>query len=168
MIEPNLKLNMMAGNPITEEQDDPREHLFCVKLQVKKSLVDAIVDLGSQKNLIPEALGLEAWFGVSETPKTLLIVMDSQRFWLKRDTTMHIQVIFGSPYLWDRYALYDRRNQKYTFTKDGAQFVIRAVQPPQITNLITKAQAKILVNVCGMFVFSDGLYWVTAKKKRSA
>ncbi|KAL6191619.1 hypothetical protein ACLB2K_038009 [Fragaria x ananassa] len=37
-------------------EEDPRVQLFVVKLQVKTSLVDAIVDPGSQKNLISEAL----------------------------------------------------------------------------------------------------------------
>ncbi|KAK1377226.1 hypothetical protein POM88_033419 [Heracleum sosnowskyi] len=141
-----LKLNMMTWNPITEEQDDPREHLFCVKLQVKTSLVDAIVDIG----------WIQKDSGLSVTQQCTF------RFALHESYIGEIisdvvpidvcQVIFGNPYLWDRYALYDMRNRKYTFTKDGAQFVIRVVQPPQGINLITTAQAKRLVNACGKFV----------------
>ena len=56
MTEPNSSLNLMTGKQATKEDDDPREQLFVLKLQVKTSLVDAIVDPGSEKNLISEAL----------------------------------------------------------------------------------------------------------------
>ena len=36
------------------EKDDPRERLFTVKMQVKTTLVDAVIDSGSQKNLISQ------------------------------------------------------------------------------------------------------------------
>ena len=56
MTEPNSSLNLMTRKQTTKEDDDPREQLFVLKLQVKTSLVDAIVDSGSEKNLISEAL----------------------------------------------------------------------------------------------------------------
>ncbi|ONK67016.1 uncharacterized protein A4U43_C06F14630 [Asparagus officinalis] len=56
MTEPNSRLNLMAWKQATKEDEDPNEQLFVLKLQVKTSLVDAIVDSRSQKNLISKAL----------------------------------------------------------------------------------------------------------------
>ncbi len=56
MTEPNARLNLMTGTQLGNDDENRKEQLFVVKLQVKTSLVDAIVDPGSQKNLISEAL----------------------------------------------------------------------------------------------------------------
>ncbi|XP_020266072.1 uncharacterized protein LOC109841519 [Asparagus officinalis] len=56
MIEPNNSLNLTVGKQAAKKDEDPRKPLLVVKLQVKTSLVDAIVDSGSQKNLISETL----------------------------------------------------------------------------------------------------------------
>lgn len=173
MTEPNAKLNLMAGKSGMDEED-PREQLFVVKLQVKTTLVDAIVDPGSQKNLISEALVQKLGLKTVRHPKPYPLG------WIQREAGLSVvnqctfkfaihesyidevtcdvvpldvcQVILGNPYLWDRYAIYDRRAQKYTLTKDDQQFVIRAVELLQEPNLVPATQAKRLVNACGKFV----------------
>ena len=62
------------------------------------------------------------------------------------------QVILGNPYLWDRDAIYERKAQKNTFTKDGQRFVIRAASLPPEASLVVATQAKRLVNACKKFV----------------
>ena len=62
------------------------------------------------------------------------------------------QVLFGSPYLWDRDAIHYRRLQKYRFLKDGMEFMINAAKTQETVALITAAQAKRLVNACGKFI----------------
>ncbi len=62
------------------------------------------------------------------------------------------QVILGNPYLWDRYAIYDRRAQKYTLTKDEQQYVVRATPCSREASFVMATQANRLVNACGRFV----------------
>jgi len=174
MTEPNSKLNLMAGRQPETEDEDPREQLFIVKLQVKTSLVDAIVDPGSQKNLISEALVQKLRLKTVRHPKPYPLG------WIQKEAGMSVvsqctfrfalhesyidevtcdvvpldvcQVILGNPYLWDRYAIYDRRAQTYLFTKDEQQFLICAISMSSKTSFVTANQAKQLVNACGKFV----------------
>ncbi|KAL6125551.1 hypothetical protein ACLB2K_073607 [Fragaria x ananassa] len=115
----------MAGSQLGNGDKNCKEQLFVVKLQLKTSLVDAIVDPGSQKNLISEAL--------------------VQKLGLQ-------MVILGNPYLWDRDVIYERKAQKYTFTKDGQRFVIRVTSLPPEASLVATTQDKRLVNACRKFV----------------
>nr|GEU37348.1 ribonuclease H-like domain-containing protein [Tanacetum cinerariifolium] len=49
-----------------EEQLDKKEELFTLRIQVKQELIEAIVDMGSQKNLI--SAGLMQRLGLTATP----------------------------------------------------------------------------------------------------
>ncbi|GJV03437.1 hypothetical protein Tco_1337006 [Tanacetum coccineum] len=55
-------------------------------------------------------------------------------------------VIFGSPYLWERNAVYLRRAQKYQFEKDGKKFLINRNNDVGNIKLITACQARRMVN----------------------
>ena len=54
---------MMANVRRDVDLEDLREHLFIIRIQVKTSIVECVIDSGSQKNLISvalfEKLGLE-------------------------------------------------------------------------------------------------------------
>ncbi|XP_020262299.1 uncharacterized protein LOC109838254 [Asparagus officinalis] len=174
MTEPNNSLNLMAGKQAMAENEDPREQLFVLKLQVKTSLIDIIVDLGSQKNLISETLVRKLGLKTVKHPKPYplgwiqkeaglsVINQCTFRFVLHEsyidDVTCDIvpldvcQVILGNPYLWNRYAVYDRWAQKYRFIKDGEQFIFCLVSLPQKTSLATMTQVKRLVNASKKFV----------------
>lgn len=56
------------------------------------------------------------------------------------------QVILGSPYLYDRYDCFDRRERVYEFKKDGMDCEILVETPPLGYMLVTTTQAKRLVN----------------------
>ncbi|GJY15488.1 transposable element [Tanacetum coccineum] len=56
------------------------------------------------------------------------------------------QVIFGSPYLWERNAVYFRRAQKYQFEKDGHKYLVKRSTRSRNVELITACQARRLVN----------------------
>ncbi|KAL6179143.1 hypothetical protein ACLB2K_050659 [Fragaria x ananassa] len=140
MTEPNAKLNLMAGTQLGNDDENRKEQLFVVKLQVKTSLVDAIVDSRSQKNFISEALVQKLGLQMVKHPKPYPLG------WIQKDTRLSItnqctfkfalhesyidevtcdvvpldacQVILGNPYLWDRDAIYKRKAQKCTFTKN--------------------------------------------------
>ncbi|XP_061988451.1 uncharacterized protein LOC133706921 [Rosa rugosa] len=152
-----------------------REELFHLNIQVKKTVVQAIVDPGSQKNLISEALVKKVGLETMPHPKPYPLG------WIQKDIDMQItkqctcfkfaitnryidevtcevvpldvcQVILGSPYLWDRDAIHYRRLRKYRLVKDGKEFHINACKPQSTDNLLTANQAKRLVNSCARFV----------------
>jgi hypothetical protein len=62
------------------------------------------------------------------------------------------QVILGSPYLWDRDAIFYRRRQQYQFTKDGKDYIFSREKINQGADLITACQAKRIVNASQRFV----------------
>lgn len=62
------------------------------------------------------------------------------------------QVIFGSPYLWERDAIYYRRTQRYQFKKDGKKYIINSDRACQIVDLVTACQARRMINASQKFV----------------
>ena len=111
----------------TGVSDKKREELFHFRIQVKTQLVDAVIDPGSQKNLISEALiqklGLETIPhpkpSVGWVTKDVDLAVSKQCKLKFAVTAQYIdemlcdvipldicQVIFGNPYLWDRDAIY--------------------------------------------------------------
>ncbi|KAL6142111.1 hypothetical protein ACLB2K_060394 [Fragaria x ananassa] len=145
-----------------------REELFHLNIQVKQSVVQAIVDLGSQKNRISEALVRKVGLETMPHPKPYPLG------WIQKDIDMQItkqctfkfaitnrfidevtckvvpldvcQVILGSPYLWDCDPIHYRRLQKYRLVKDGKEFHINACRPQFTDTLLIVNQAKRLVN----------------------
>ena len=54
-------------------------------------------------------------------------------------------VVLGSPYLYDRDAVFYRREHKYHLKKDGVEFIVRAHQSKNHLNLIVANQMKRLI-----------------------
>ena len=170
-----IKKSMMASVQGDVDLEDLRERLFIVRIQVKTSIVDCVIDSGSQKNLISgalvEKLGLETKTHPRPYPLSWLqskdsLIVDRQctfKFALDEsyidEVTCDVvpldvcQVMLGSPYLFDRDGVLERRKQQYTFTKDGTKFVIRAIDTPhEGISLVTATQAKRMVNASRRFV----------------
>ena len=55
-------------------------------------------------------------------------------------------MVLGSPYLYDRKAIFFRHENKYQITKDGVEYIVRAHQTKINSNLISAGQMKRLVN----------------------
>jgi hypothetical protein len=149
--DPTLAL-MVRGKKIREEAI--REELFSMNIQVKQNLVKAIMDPGSQKNLISEDLVRE--MGLETTPHFRPYRVE----WGKRGHEVRVnrqcvlkfavskaymdevicdvvpldvgQVIFGSSYIYGRDGVYYRRVQKHKFVKDGKEVFLKNVKdaPP--------------------------------------
>ena len=175
LTEPNKKINIMCRVGEVPETDDPRERLFTVKMQVKTTLVDAVIDSGNQKNLISRAVVKSLGLTTSKHPSPYPLG------WIQKEGSLEIveqctfkfafdeqyidevtcdvvpldvcHVMLGSPYLWDRDATLYRREQKYSFVKNGRTFVIKSIASPLVgSSLITATQAKRLVNAGRKFV----------------
>jgi hypothetical protein len=55
--------------------------------------------------------------------------------------------VLGSPYLYDRNAIFYREDNKYQLTKDGKEYIVRAHQKKLNLSLINSGQMKRIVNV---------------------
>nr|GEZ28141.1 RNA-directed DNA polymerase, eukaryota, reverse transcriptase zinc-binding domain protein [Tanacetum cinerariifolium] len=90
------------------------------EIQVKQEVIEAIVDTGSEKNLISsslvERLGLE--------------------------TTPHPRPYSLSPNLWERDAVYYRRAQKYEIEKDGKKYIVNKSNITKDDELVKAFQAR--------------------------
>ncbi|CAL2237497.1 unnamed protein product [Prunus armeniaca] len=171
MMQLDTKLTLMTQKLVPLEGS---EDLFNVRIQVKHDLIDTIIDPGSQKNLISEVLVRKLQLTTTPHPNPYPLG------WIQKDVESQItqqctfkfaitreyidevtcevvpldvyQVIFGSPHLWDRDAVFYRRHQKYRFLKDGVEYFIHASKVSLSNSLISANQAKRMVNACGKFV----------------
>ncbi|GKA18729.1 hypothetical protein Tco_0698644 [Tanacetum coccineum] len=132
------------------------KELFTMKIQVKHEVIEVIADTGSQKNLISASLVRK--LGLKTTPHPSPYSLG----WIKNDMDKQVNeqyevickvvpldichVIFGSPYLWERNAVYFRRAQKYQFEKDRKKFLINRNNDVGNIKLITACQARRMVN----------------------
>ncbi|XP_026399975.1 uncharacterized protein LOC113295860 [Papaver somniferum] len=169
---PDPKLLLMTK--LTDAgQENLHEELFHVKIKIKQSIVEAIIDSGSQKNLISEKLVEQ--MGLSTTPHPKPYPLG----WIQKDTELQVsmqcrfkfaitdkfideivcdvvpldvaQVIFGNPYLWERDAVLYHRERVYLFKKDGKDFRVQASKTHLPMKLVTTNQVKRLINACEKF-----------------
>ncbi|GJT11122.1 hypothetical protein Tco_0858164 [Tanacetum coccineum] len=145
-----------------------KEELFTLKIQVKQELTEAIVDTESEKNLISSSL-VER-LGLETTPHPRPYSLG----WIKKDVDTQVnrqckfrfaitnqfidevtcevvpldicQVIFGSPYLWERDAVYFRRAQKYELEKDGKKYIVNKSNITKDDDLVKAFQARRMVS----------------------
>lgn len=61
-------------------------------------------------------------------------------------------IVLGSPYLYDRKAIFYRAENKYQLTKDGIEYIARAHKLKYNFALINSGQTKIIVNSSKQFL----------------
>ncbi|KAL5846144.1 hypothetical protein ACOSQ3_009668 [Xanthoceras sorbifolium] len=132
----DTKLALMA-NPTESMNVDHREELFHMNIQVKQSVVEAIIDSGSQKILISETLVQK--MGLDTTPRPKPYTLG----WIQKDVDMRIM-----KHCTFQFAITDRYIDEVT-CKDGNEFHINACKYKATKSLLTAAQAKRLVNASG-------------------
>ncbi|GKB04960.1 reverse mRNAase [Tanacetum coccineum] len=140
--EADKSLSLMAGpqknSQSTQVKPNEKEELFLMKIQVKHEVIEAIVDTDSQKNLISASLVRKLGLPTTQHPSPYSLG------WISNN--MDTQVILGSPYLWERNAVYLRRAQKYQFEKDRQKFLINRNKGTKNIELITACQSRRMVN----------------------
>lgn len=171
--QPNEKLACMAGK-MGAVFEETKEELFWVYAQIGMTSVITLFDSGSQQNLISEQLVKELKLSTFPHPQPYPLG------WLQKDVELQVktqckfkfainekfkdeitcdvvpldvcQIIFGSPYLWDRDGVFYRRENVWRLVKDGKGFRILASKEKKKLQLITAQQTKHLVNVSRKFV----------------
>ena len=61
-------------------------------------------------------------------------------------------IVLGSPYLYDRKAIFYRAKNKYQLVKDGIEYIVRAHKLKNNYTLINSGQMKRIVNSCKHFL----------------
>ncbi|GJR36909.1 hypothetical protein Tco_1212593 [Tanacetum coccineum] len=159
-VDKSLTLMVKPTSGVTKE----KEELFTLKIQVKQELTEAIVDTESEKNLISSSL-VER-LGLETTPHPRPYSLG----WIKKDVDTQVnrqckfrfaitnqfidevtcevvpldicQVIFGSPYLWERDEVYFRRAQKYELEKDGKKYIVNKSNITKDDDIVKAFQAR--------------------------
>lgn len=137
-----------AQSVIDEENERKRHEIFHIRVISKNQKIDTLFDSGSQVNLISEAIVKK--LGLATTPHKkpypLGWVNDKAQLQVTRQCKLKFSfgsafvdeveldiipldicgIVLGSPYLYDRKAIFYRAENKYLLVKDGIEYFVRA------------------------------------------
>ena len=155
-----------SNEPLSNERK--RIELFHIRVVINHAKVETLFDSGSQANLISESLVKKLGLEVKPHPKPYPLGWIHDK--VKLNVTKQCKVKFviasklvdeveldvipldicgivlGSPYLYDRKAVFFRHENKYQITKDGVEYIVRAHQTKVSASLVSAGQMKRLVN----------------------
>ncbi|OMO98339.1 hypothetical protein CCACVL1_04249, partial [Corchorus capsularis] len=157
-----------TGKAVVCVPDRVKEGLFWVYVQIQMSKVVALYDSASQRNIISHQLVKQ--LNLKSTPHPEPYPLG----WLNKDAELQVmeqctfkfsinekfkdevtcdvmpldicQVVFGSPYLCDRDAIFYRRENMWRIVKDGVGYRICPAKDARKLSLVSAQQAKHLVN----------------------
>jgi hypothetical protein len=156
------------------QQEKERIELFHIRVVSKHTKIDTLFDTGSQSNLISEEtvkkLKLETI--PHHKPYPLGWICDhaklqvTRRCKLRFAITAHFVdeveldvipldicgIVLGSPYLYDRKAIFHRHENKYHLFKNEVEYIVRAHTKKMNLSLVNVGQMKRLVNASKNFV----------------
>jgi hypothetical protein len=132
----------------SEIVNDKRNKLFYIRVITKHVKIDTLVDSRSQANLISKEvvkkLGLET--KPHPRPYPLGWVCDNTKLQVTKQCKIRFantskfvdeveldvvpldicRIVLGSPYLYDRKAIFYKEENKYCFKKDGIEYIVRS------------------------------------------
>ena len=171
MIGVQGKDSLHASSSSTDESyidERKRNELFHKRVVSKHTKIDPLFDLGSQVNLISEALvkkmGLETKPHLKPYP--LGWVCDKEKINVTKQCRIKFSIasklidevdldvvpldicgiVLGSPYIYDRKAVFFCHEKKYHLTKGGVEYIVRAHSMRVNTTLVSAGQMKRLIN----------------------
>jgi hypothetical protein len=127
---------------------DSRSKLFHIRVIMKHTKIDTLIDSGSQSNLISEEvvkqLGLNT--KMHHKPYSLKWISNNHKLHITKQCTLKFAIssnfvdevtcdvvplnecrmVLGNPYLYDRKAIFYREHNQYHLTKEGNQYVVHA------------------------------------------
>jgi hypothetical protein len=155
-------------------QEKERIELFHIRVVSKHTKINTLFDTGSQANLISEEtvkkLKLETiphpepyplgW--ICDNAKLQVIRRCKLRFAITAHFIDEVEldvipldicgIMLGSPYLYDRKAIFHRHENKYHLFKNGVEYIVRAHTKKMNLSLVNAGQMKRLVNSSKNFV----------------
>jgi hypothetical protein len=146
------------------EDIDCRSKLFHIRVIMRHTKIETLIDSGSQSNLISEELvkklGLKTQ--THHKPYTLKWISNHHQMHITKQCTIKFAIsskyvdevtcdvvslrecgmVLGSPYLYDRKAIFYRTKNQYQFTKAGQDYVVHAHRVKENKTLQTMEQLK--------------------------
>jgi hypothetical protein len=143
---------------------DCRRNLFHIRVIMQHTKIDTLIDSGSQSNLILEELvkqlGLKTQ--VHHEPYTLKWISNHHQMHITKQCTIKFAkssknvdevtcdvvslgecgMVLGSPYLYDRKAIFYRTKNQYQLAKAGQDYVVHAHHVKENKTLQTMEQLK--------------------------
>jgi hypothetical protein len=158
-----------CSSSLNESQDDDKRTsaLFHIRVVLKHTNIDTLFDLGSQFNLILEMLvkKLELTTRPHHKPYTLGWVSDKEnlntkqcrlRFSIASKMIDEVDldlvpwdvcgIVLGSPYLYDRKAIFFQKENKYHIKKYGVEYIIKSHDIKDKSTHVSSSQAKIIIS----------------------
>jgi hypothetical protein len=143
---------------------DSRSKLFHIRVIMKHTKIDTLLDSGSQANLISEEvvkkLGLKT--KLHHKPYSLNWISKNHKLPITKQCVIKFAItskfvdevicdvvpleacgmVLGSPYLYDRKAIFFREHNQYHLTKEGTKYVVHAHHIKENQSLFTMEQLK--------------------------
>jgi hypothetical protein len=162
------------NNVNVTQQEKARIELFHIRVVSKHTKIDTLFDTGSQANLISEETVKKLKLETIPHPKPYPLgwICDNAKLQVTRRCKLRFAItanfvdeveldvipldicgiVLGSPYLYDRKAIFHRHENKYHLFKDGVEYIVRAHTKKMNLSLINAGQMKRLVNASKNFV----------------
>jgi hypothetical protein len=158
------KISLVGMTGKIGEGIDCRSNLFHIRVIMRHTKIDTLIDSGSQSNLISEELvkqlGLKTQ--VHHKPYTLKWISNHHQMHITKQCTIKFAIsskyvdevtcdvvslrecgmVLGSPYLYDRKAIFYRTKNQYQLTKAGQDYVVHAHHVKANKTLQTMEQLK--------------------------
>jgi hypothetical protein len=165
-----------SSNSNNESHDDEikRNELFHIRVVSKHTKIDTLFDLGSQVNLIYEALVKKMGLEIKPHPKPypLCWVCDKSKLNVSKQCRVIFVIasklidevdldvvsldicgiVLGSPYIYDRKAIFFRYENKYHLTKGGVEYIVRPHNMRVDKTLVSVGKVKRLINTNKKYV----------------
>jgi hypothetical protein len=164
------KISLVGMTGKNGENIDCRSNLFHIRVIMRHTKIDTLIDSGSQYNLISEELvkqlGLKTQ--TRHKPYTLKWMSNHHQMHITKQCTIKFAIsskyveevtcdvvslrecgmILGSPYLFDRKAIFYRTKNQYQFTKAGHDYVVHAHRVKANKTLQIREQLTNAVQAC--------------------
>jgi hypothetical protein len=162
------------NNVNVTQQEKARIELFHIRVVSKHTKIDTLFDTGSQANLISEETVKKLKLETIPHPKPYPLgwICDNAKLQVTRRCKLRFAItanfvdeveldvipldicgiVLGSPYLYDRKAIFYRHENKYHLFKDGVEYIVRAHTKKMNLSIINAGQMKRLVNASKNFV----------------
>jgi hypothetical protein len=155
-------------------QEKERIELFHIRVVSNHTKIDTLFDIGSQANLISEETVKKLKLETIPHPKPYPLgwICDNDKLQVTRRCKLRFAItanfideveldvipldicgiLLGSPYLYDRKAIFHRHENKYHLFKNGVEYIVRAHTKKMNLSLVNVGQMKKLVNASKNFV----------------
>jgi hypothetical protein len=162
------------ANVNVTQQEKTRIELFHIRVISKHTKIDTLFDSGSQANLISEKTVKKLKLETSPHPKLYPLgwICDNAKLQVTRKCKLRFAItanfvdeveldvipldicgiVLGSPYLYDRKAIFYHQENKYHLFKYGVEYVVRSHTKKMNLSVINAGKMKRLVNASKNFV----------------